>query len=78
MPWCELGWRWLDPRALATDLVSRRTNWPGARVERVVYCTARIDGATNPSGHADQDVYLKALVAAGSVDLIEYGTDVAR
>jgi hypothetical protein len=47
-------------------------------VERVVYCTARIDGATNPSGHADQDVYLKALLAADSVDHIEYGTYVAR
>jgi hypothetical protein len=23
------GWRWLDLRALATDLVGRRTNWPG-------------------------------------------------
>jgi hypothetical protein len=40
----------------------------------VVYCTARIDGASNPSGQADQDVYLKALLAAGSVDHIEYGT----
>jgi hypothetical protein len=47
-------------------------------VERVVYCTARIDAAGNPSGHADQDVYLKALLAAGSVDHIEYGTYVAR
>jgi hypothetical protein len=43
-----------------------------------VYCTARIDGASNPSGQADQDVYLKALMAAGSVDHIEYGTYVAR
>ncbi len=43
-----------------------------------MYCTARIDGATNPSGHADQDVYLKALLATGSVDHIEYGTYVAR
>jgi hypothetical protein len=72
------GWRWLDLRALATDLIGRRTNWQGAHAERVVYCTARIDGATNPSGHADQDVYLKALLAAGSVDHIEYGTYVAR
>jgi hypothetical protein len=47
-------------------------------VERVVYCTARIDGASNPSGQADQDVYLKALIAAGSVDHIEYGTYVSR
>lgn len=72
------GWRWLDLRALAADLVGRRTSWPGTRLERVVYCTARIDGATNPSGHADQDVYLKALLATGSVDHIEYGTYVAR
>jgi hypothetical protein len=71
------GWRWIDLRALATDLVGRRTSWAGAQVERVVYCTARIDAAGNPSGHADQDVYLKAL-AAGSVDHIEYGTYVAR
>jgi hypothetical protein len=44
----------------------------------VVYCTARIDGVSNPSGQADQDIYLKALLAAGSADHIEYGTYVAR
>ena len=53
-------------------------SWPDAQIERVVYCTARIDGATNPSGHADQDVYLKALLTTGSVDHIEYGTYVSR
>lgn len=72
-----LGWRWLDLRALATDLAGRRSTWPGAQIDRVVYCTARIDGASNPSGQADQDVYLKALMAPGSVDHIEYGTYVA-
>lgn len=72
------GWRWLDLRAMATGLIRRRARWAGARVERVVYCTARVDGATNPSGHADQDVYLKALLATRSVDHIEYGTYVAR
>lgn len=72
------GWRWLDLRGLVTDLIGRRTSWAGASIDRVVYCTARIDAAANPSGHADQDVYLKALVAAGSVDHIEYGTYVAR
>jgi hypothetical protein len=72
------GWRWLDLRALATDLVGGRASWSGAQVDRVVYCTARIDGAANPSGQADQDVYLKALLATGSVDHIEYGTYVAR
>jgi hypothetical protein len=72
------GWRWLDLRGLAADLAGRRGSWAGAQVDRVVYCTARIDGASNPSGQADQDVYLKALLAAGSVDHIEYGTYVSR
>ena len=72
------GWRWLDLRALADGLVARRGNWVDAHVGRVVYCTARVDGASNPSGQADQDVYLKALLAVGSVDQIEYGTYVAR
>jgi hypothetical protein len=72
------GWRWLDLRGLAADLVGRRSSWTDAQVTRVVYCTARVDGVSNPSGQADQDVYLKALVAAGSVDHIEYGTYVAR
>ncbi len=72
------GWRWLDLRALATDLISRRASWADARVERIVYCTARIDAVSNPSGQGDQDIYLKALLAAGSVDHIEYGTYVSR
>lgn len=50
----------------------------GCSIERVVYCTARISGRDNPSGASDQDVYLKALVAAGSVDIIEYGNYVSR
>lgn len=72
------GWRWLDIRALATTLVSWRRDWAGALLDRVVYCTAQIDAANNPSGHADQDVYLKALLASGSVDHIELGYYVAR
>jgi hypothetical protein len=69
------GWRWLDIRSLANHLVSQQRAWmqSGAAVNRIVYCTARIDAVTNPSGHADQDVYLKALTAARSVDHIEYG-----
>jgi hypothetical protein len=68
------GWRWLDVRTL---LVSH-LHWPGAALERVVYCTAVIDAATNASGYHDQDIYLRVLRAAKSVDLIEYGTYVAR
>lgn len=72
------GWRWIDIRGLAIDLIGRRRDWAGAFVDRVVYCTARIDGADNPDGHRDQDIYLKALVAAGAVDHIEYGKYIAK
>jgi uncharacterized LabA/DUF88 family protein len=70
------GWRWLDLRALATTLASAR--WAGCSIERIVYCTARVSGRDNPSGAVDQDVYLKALAAAGSIDHIEYGYYVSR
>jgi hypothetical protein len=72
------GWRWLDIRALLEAVLARRLDWKGATLARVVYCTAVIDAASNPSGYKDQDIYLKALAASGSVDHIEYGTYVAR
>src|SRR5437870_2590113 len=72
------GWRWLDIRALAANLVSCRSNWTGAFVERVVYCTATVDAHSNPSGYADQQTYLKALKASGTVDEIAYGHYVSR
>jgi hypothetical protein len=72
------GWRWLDIRALAVALIGERRNWRDAGVEKVVYCTAPISGIHNPSGHKDQDVYLKALLASGSVDHIEHGFYVSR
>jgi hypothetical protein len=67
------GWRWLDLRALATSLITRPHHWSGAVLDRVIYCTARIDQRTNASGAADQAVYLRALTVSGSVDHIEYG-----
>ena len=72
------GWRWLDVRALASSLIGGLSGWTGAFIDRVVYCTAAIDGATNPSGYADQQVYLKALRASHSVDIIESGYYVSR
>jgi hypothetical protein len=73
------GWRWLDVRSLAAALVMEQSAaWPGATVERVVYCTARIKGSANPGGAADQDVYLKALLTSGSVDHIEYGNYISK
>lgn len=71
------GWRWLNVRTLSEALV-QRAGWTEASVERVVYCTARIDGRSNPEGHEEQDVYLKAIRANGVVDLIEYGHYVSR
>lgn len=70
------GWRWLDVRGLASGLLP--SSWSGATVDRVVFCTARIDAASNPSGQADQDIYLKALRSSGSADQIEYGYYVSR
>jgi len=72
------GWRWLDLRRLSTDLVVQRSGWNDATVERVIYCTARISGASNPSGARDQEVYLRALRAADAVDVIEMGRYVNR
>jgi hypothetical protein len=73
------GWRWLDVRALTSALVAEQQGlWPGAQVDRVVYCTARISGAHNASGAADQDVYLKALPAGNIVDHIEFGHYISK
>lgn len=72
------GWRWLDVRAVAERVLRRQAEWESPHIEKVIYCTARVDAKTNPSGHADQDVYLKAVRAANSVDHIEYGNYVAR
>ncbi|WP_282944930.1 hypothetical protein [Cellulomonas endometrii] len=72
------GWRWLDLRALGRRLVEARSGWQAARVTRVVHCTARISGADNPGGQRDQDVYLRALRASGSVDELSMGTYVTR
>jgi hypothetical protein len=65
------GWKWLNLRAQAQQLIDTHSGWTGATAEPVVYCTARISGAGNQSGQWDQDVYLRALQAGGAVDHIE-------
>jgi hypothetical protein len=72
------GWRWLDLRSLATAVIEQRSGWPAATVERVVYCTARIDGEDSAGAQQDQDTYLRALATAEAVDHIEFGTYVPR
>jgi hypothetical protein len=81
--WCgrgRSGWRWLDLEGLARSLIAGRNNWTaaGATLERLVYCTARIGKRDNPVGRSEQDVYLLALQATGTVTHIEYGYYVAR
>lgn len=70
------GWRWIDLRALSSTLATSR--WPSSTVERVIYCTARISGSDNPVGQREQDIYLRALEASGSADVVELGNYVAR
>jgi hypothetical protein len=72
------GWRWLNLRQLATTMVAQHSGWANATVTRVVYCSARIDGASNPDGARDQEIYLRALRAADAVDHIEMGRYVNR
>jgi len=84
-------WKWFSPRRIAESSLNAQLQfatsqgwtaitqaWTNAAVSRIVYCTARVDASQNPSGHADQDVYLKALKADLAVDHIEYGNYVAR
>ncbi len=74
------GWRWLDLEALANDLIQRRRDWTarGATLERLIYCTARINKRDNPSGRQRQDIYLLALASYCLRTHIEYGTYVSR
>lgn len=69
----KTGWKWLDIRGLVDRMVAAQRSWPTAQITHIVYCTARIQGGLNPEGQREQDVYLKALLATRSVDLIEYG-----
>lgn len=72
------GWRWLDIRAMLEGVVSAHSGWPTIADSRVVFCTARIRGRDNVDSQRDQDTYLRALVQHGAVDVIEFGTYVAR
>jgi hypothetical protein len=72
------GWRWLDLRAMLTRVVRSQSGWTASSLVRIVFCTARVKPAAGSTAQRDQDVYLKALLATGSVDHIEYGSYVAR
>lgn len=66
-----------DIKGLATTLVSDRKNWPGAVIQGVTYCTARVD-VSNPSAHYDQVIYLRALDATKRADTLHFGRYVTR
>lgn len=74
------GWRWLDLRRLGQRLIERRRDWAdrGPAVQRVVYCTALIDGNINEAGKMRQKAYIEALRVHGSIDHLEEGKFVAR
>lgn len=68
-------WRWLDVRSLAQSLFGSNSvpPWASGQVTRVVYCTARIGGSSNPGSIRDQNAYIEALAAHGSIDVLEEG-----
>jgi hypothetical protein len=72
------GWRWLDLRGLFADVIATHSQWTGAVIENVTYCTARIGGPGSQVSVHEQDVYLRALVYTGSASVIAYGNYVSR
>lgn len=72
------GWRWLDVRALLESSLPRSWRRQDAELSRIAYCTAQVAGDRDPSSPTDQETYLRALKATGSVDEIVYGKIVGR
>ena len=74
------GWRWLDLRLLCERLLAERRDWMDRNpmLDRVVYCTAFINGQINETARRKQGVYVRALRAHGSFDHLEKGKFVAR
>ncbi len=60
------------------SVIGTHSRWPVPHALRIVYCSARISGASNPNGQQDQDTYLRALVASGAIDQLEMGAHVTR
>ena len=72
------GWRWLDLRKLSNSILANNSNWPGASLAHIVFCSARINGALNQDGQLRQDAYLRALKQSNSVDELSMGNYVSR
>lgn len=54
------GWRWLDLKSLSMSLINPYI-WPGARLQRLVYCTAPRERDGDVSSLLDQQTYIGAL-----------------
>lgn len=79
------GWRWLDVRAFSQAVINTylhqatakgwngATIWSNATIDRLVYCTAPISAASDPTGFQHQDAYIRALLNSGSADRVERG-----
>lgn len=63
-------WRWLDIRGMLQPYAQY---WDPNASLTVVYCTARVNASSSQSAAIDQNFYLKALRASGSVDEIVLG-----
>lgn len=63
---------------LINSVLPRRWRKREVALHPIVYCTARVSGARDPSSAADQDVYIRALKAHGSVTKVEFGNFVSR
>ncbi len=72
------GWRWLNLEQLAVALVAAHADWPEAEINRVVFCTARVSGASNTVGQQRQDIYLRALHYSQAVTELSFGNYVSR
>lgn len=71
------GWRWLDLKALVSDLVAIQPRWQDPVIETVTQYTARVSGSSDPIGQREQDIYLRSLERYGSATRISYGHCVA-
>jgi hypothetical protein len=72
------GWRWLDVRSMMKDVIAKHAPWQAPVELSITYCTARVSGASNPTGQREQDVYLRALTQSESVDRMSFGNYVVR
>lgn len=54
------GWRWLDIYGLVGSVIVHR-RWKGARIVKMVYCTAMRSSESDASSLIDQETYVRAL-----------------